>query len=145
MKNKEAACIISLLDQVLTLIHLAKAELIQQYFPNWFFQEWKSEMGHEAIRDNLLILWFLFTKHFSKWFIVYQFLIIIFNGTNFSNLPPLLEIAFLSQIFSWFKLEITEATKQPSIFSVYFFHFLIDYEDIVFYLICSLAYPSTKK
>ncbi len=47
MKNKEATCIISLLDEVAPLVNLAEVELIDEYIPNGLLQVTKCEVRDE--------------------------------------------------------------------------------------------------
>ena len=47
MEDEEAAGVVSLLDEVLSLINLAEVELIKEYFPDGFFEEGEGGVGHE--------------------------------------------------------------------------------------------------
>lgn len=46
MKDEEAAGIVALLDEVLSLINLAEVELIKQYFPDGFLEKGEGGVGH---------------------------------------------------------------------------------------------------
>lgn len=116
MQQEEAAGVVSLANQVLSLIHLTETELIEKDFSDGWFEIGEGEVPHQAIRDDLSVMGLLLPVYFGKG-LMDDFLVIVFDGSQFAQFAPLLIVTLLGVTFLSLQLEVTEGAEQPHFFS----------------------------
>jgi len=123
MKDEKAAGIVSLLHQILSLVHFAEIELFYEDVLDWVFEIVEGKVWIQRIQEDFLVLRLLLSKNIDK-FLENYLVSVILDVSYLPQFPSLIIVALLSQVLSGLKFQITQATQQSTLFSAYFFHFL---------------------
>lgn len=94
MEQEEAASVVSLANQVLSLLHPAETELVQQDFPDGRLEIGEGEVPHQAVRDDFPVMGLLLPVDFDEG-LIDDFLVIVFDGRQLAQFAPILIVALL--------------------------------------------------
>jgi hypothetical protein len=122
VEEEEAAGVVALLDEVLSLVDLAEAEAVDEFVANGVLEVGEGEVPHEAVGDDFAVVGLLLPVDFGEG-LVNHLLIVVLDRCQLSQLSPLIVVALLGVASLAVQLEIAERAQQSHFLAHQIFHF----------------------